>query len=62
MMIAVIRRWLTSLNEVERDLRSQGYVVVYGVTGSFIVPVGSDRQPLRSRRFARSELLQLYLA
>jgi hypothetical protein len=60
MMIA-IRQWLNSFNEVERDLKSQGYVVVYSATGSFLVPVGANSQPPRRRRFLLSELLQLHL-
>jgi hypothetical protein len=29
-MMNILRQWLVSLNEAERSLRSQGYVVVYG--------------------------------
>ena len=61
-MLTVIRQWLDSLNEVERDLRSQGYVVVYSAAGSFVVPVGSDRQPSDRRRFVLWESLQLHPA
>jgi hypothetical protein len=45
----VLRRWLVSLNEAERSLRSQGYVVVYGGMTSVVVPVGPSREPPRQR-------------
>ncbi len=41
-MLNCLHQWLSSLNETERNLRSQGYLVVYGGMSSFIVPVGSD--------------------
>ncbi len=61
-MTTVIRQWLDSFNEVECDLTSQGYVVVYGAGGSFLVPIGSDRQPPSRRRFVLWELLQMHPA
>ncbi len=61
-MMTVIRQWLDALNEGERDLNSHGYVVVYGAAGSFVVPVGSDRQPSDRRRILLWELQQLHLA
>ena len=61
-MMTAIRQWLDSLDDVEGDLRSQGYVVVYSAAGSFVVPVGSDRQPPDRRRFVLWELLQLHPA
>jgi hypothetical protein len=61
-MMTVIRQWLKSLNEGERDLRSQDYIVVYSAAGSFVVPIGSDRQPLGRERFVLWELLQLHPA
>ncbi len=61
-MMTVIRQWLISLGEGERDLNSQGYIVVYGAAGSFIVPVDPDRQPPRRGRFLVWELLQLHHA
>jgi hypothetical protein len=44
-MMNILRQWLVSLNEAERSLRSQGYVVVYGGMTSVVVPVGSSREP-----------------
>jgi hypothetical protein len=45
-MLNVLHQWLGSLTEAERALRSQGYIVVYGGTASFVVPVGSgERTP-----------------
>jgi hypothetical protein len=61
-MMTFIRQWLDALNEGERDLNSQGYVVVYGAAGSFVVPVGSDRQPPVRGRILLWELQQLHLA
>jgi hypothetical protein len=61
-MMTVMHQWLDSLNEVERDLRSQGYVVVYGAAGSFVIPVCSDRQPPGRGRFRLWELLQMHPA
>jgi hypothetical protein len=61
-MITVIRQWLDSLDEAERDLNSQGYVVVYGAAGSFVVPIAPDRQPPGRGRFLLWELLQLHQA
>jgi hypothetical protein len=58
-MMAVIRQWLASFDEGERDLNSQGYVVVYGAAGSFVVPFDSDRHPLVRGRFLLWELHQL---
>jgi hypothetical protein len=48
-MMNILRQWLVSLNETERSLRSQGYVVVYGGITSVVVPVGSCREPPRQR-------------
>jgi hypothetical protein len=39
--------WLEILNEAERDLRRQGYVVIYGGMTSIIVPIGSGERPPR---------------
>jgi hypothetical protein len=61
-MVTVIRQWFASLEEVERDLNSQGYVVVYGAAGSFVVPVEPDRQRPGRGRFLLWELLQLHQA
>ena len=61
-MMTVIRQWLDSLDDVEDDLRSHAYVVVHGAAGSFVIPVGSDRQPPDRRRFVLWELLQLHPA
>jgi hypothetical protein len=45
-MLNVLRQWLGLLTEAERDLRSQGYIVVYGGTASFVVSVGlGERTP-----------------
>jgi hypothetical protein len=44
-MMAVIRQWLDALDVGERDPNSQGYVVVYGAAGSFVVPIGPDTPP-----------------
>lgn len=48
-MMKILRRWLVSLNEVERCLRSQGYLVVYGGMMSVVVPVGLSEEPPRQR-------------
>ena len=61
-MVTFIRQWFASLEEVERDRDSHGYVVVYGAAGSFIVPVDPDRQPPGRGRFLLWELLQLHQA
>jgi hypothetical protein len=58
-MMTVMRQWLASLNEVEHDLRSQGYVVVHGAAGSFVIPGSSDRPPRGRRRLLLSALHQL---
>jgi hypothetical protein len=58
-MMTVIRQWLASLNQVECDLNSQGYIVVYGAAGSFVVAVASDRQPTGGRCILRWKLHQL---
>jgi hypothetical protein len=45
-MQTFFRRWLAALNETERNLRSQGYIVVYGGMTSLVVPLTSgDRSP-----------------
>jgi hypothetical protein len=44
-MMNILRHWLVSLNQAERSLRSQGYVVVYGGMTSVVVPAGSSREP-----------------
>ena len=61
-MVTFIRQWFASLEEVERDPSSQGYVVFYGAAGSFIVSVNPDRQPPGRGRFLLWELLQLHQA
>jgi hypothetical protein len=43
----ILRQWLVSLNEAERSLRNQGYVVVYGGMTSVVVRVGSSGEPPR---------------
>jgi hypothetical protein len=58
-MMTAIRQWLASLNEGERDLNSQGYIIVYGAAGSFVVPVDSDRPLPGGRRIPLWELHQL---
>jgi hypothetical protein len=45
-MLNFLRPWLETLNEAERDLRRQGYVVIYGGMTSIIVPIASgERTP-----------------
>jgi hypothetical protein len=45
-MMRIFRQWLVALNEVERDLWNQGYIVIYGGGTSFVLPVvSSDRPP-----------------
>jgi hypothetical protein len=61
-MVTFIRQWFASLEEVGRDPSSQGYVVVHGAAGSFIVPVDPDRQPPGRGRFLLWELLQFHQA
>ena len=48
-MLNFLRPWLETLNHAERDLRRQGYIVIYGGMTSIIVPIGSSErtpQPL----------------
>ena len=61
-MIPVIRQWLDALNHGERDLNSQGYVVLHGAAGSFIVPINLDRYLPGRRRILLWENYQLQLA
>lgn len=49
-MLNFLRPWLETLNQAERDLRRQGYVVIYGGMTSIIVPIGSTEQAPRPRR------------
>jgi hypothetical protein len=46
-MIKILGHWLAALNDAERDLRSQGYVVVCGGITSFVVPMGYNKEPPR---------------
>ena len=48
-MLNFLRPWLETLNEAERDLRRQGYVVIYGGMTSLIVPINSTERAPRSR-------------
>jgi hypothetical protein len=48
-MMNIVRQWLVSLNEAERSLRSQGYIVVYGGMTSVVVPISSSGEPPRQR-------------
>jgi hypothetical protein len=48
-MMNIVRQWLVSLNEAERSLRTQGYIVVYGGMTSVVVPIGSSGEPPRQR-------------
>ena len=43
-MLNFLRPWLDTLNDAERDLRQQGYVVIYGGMTSIIVPIGSSER------------------
>jgi hypothetical protein len=45
----ILRQWLASLNEADRSLRSQGYLVVYGGMTSFVVPLGASGESPRQR-------------
>jgi hypothetical protein len=46
-MMKILRQWFASLHEVERDLWSQGYIVIYGGCTSFVVPIGSNNKTIR---------------
>jgi hypothetical protein len=48
-LMKILRQWLASLNEADRSLRSQGYLVVYGGMTSFVAPFGSSGEPPRQR-------------
>ena len=48
-MMKILRQWLAFLNEADRSLRSQGYLVVYGGMTSFVVPLGASGEPPRQR-------------
>jgi hypothetical protein len=44
-----LRSLLATLNQAERDLRRQGYIVIYGGMTSIIVPIISTEQTPRPR-------------
>ncbi|WP_262267358.1 hypothetical protein [Microvirga yunnanensis] len=46
-MLNFLRPWLETLNEAERDLRRQGYIVIYGGMTSIIVPISSSERTPR---------------
>jgi hypothetical protein len=48
-MLNYLLSLLETLNQAERDLRHQGYVVIYGGMTSIIVPIGSSEQTPRPR-------------
>ena len=43
-MLNFLRPWVETLNNAERDLRRQGYIVIYGGMTSIIVPIVSSEQ------------------
>ncbi|MBQ0821260.1 hypothetical protein KBI52_13730 [Microvirga sp. HBU67558] len=47
-MLNFLRPWLETLNHAERDLRQQGYIVLYGGMTSIIVPIDSSERTTRS--------------
>ncbi|WP_262299736.1 hypothetical protein [Microvirga sesbaniae] len=47
-MLNFLRPWLETLNHAERDLRQQGYIVIYGGMTSIIVPIDSSERTPRS--------------
>ena len=49
-MMSIIRKWLASLEEADRDLKRQGYTVVSGAGTVFVVRVDSEEKPPRHRR------------
>ena len=49
-MMSIIRKWLASLEEADRDLRRQGYTVVSGAGTVFVVRIDSEEKPPRYRR------------
>ena len=46
-MMKILRQWFASLHEVERDLWSQGYIVIYGGGASFVVPIEPNNRPVQ---------------
>ena len=49
-MMSIIRKWLASLEEADRDLRRQGYTVVSGAGTVCVVRIDSEEKPPRHRR------------
>jgi hypothetical protein len=49
-MMSTIRKWLASLEEADRDLRQQGYIVVSGAGTVVVVRIDSEEKPPGHRR------------
>ncbi|QRM32828.1 hypothetical protein [Microvirga sp. VF16] len=53
-MIHLLRQWFNSLDEMEQNLRSQGYVAIYGSCTSFVGRVEiSDQDAPRKTQSAK---------
>ncbi len=48
--MSIIRKWLASLEEADRDLKRQGYTVVSGAGTVFVVRVDSEEKPPPHKR------------
>lgn len=54
-MLNLFHQWIVSLNTAERELRSQGYIVVYGGMTSLVIPIGTDEGTPQNRQTPERE-------
>lgn len=49
-MTRMIRKWLVALEEAEREIAEQGYLLVHGAGMAFLVPLDAEEPPPRRKR------------